>query len=595
MSTVGITQAPPKTSQQAATQTASPPLNAKPVRLGDALIDAGIITADQLEIALKEQKSSSLPLGQIIIKLGLATESIVRDALSKATGQASVELDKIIPDDDVLALVPKDFARHHRLLPVSIDPVKKELLVAMSDTFNVQALDRLRIQIKNQYKIHPVLASESEIEEAIDNFYGYSLNADAIVAEIESGNVQYSADLGTLSEYSHPLVRLVDAMLAEAVKRGASDVHFEPEEGFYRVRYRIDGVLRQVRALHTSYCSAITVRLKVLAGMNIAETRSPQDGRISLTISGRQIDFRVSAQPTVHGENIVLRILDKKKGIVPLENLGLAEDTMTELKIMMSRPEGIILVTGPTGSGKTTTLYSMINYMNSVEVNIMTLEDPVEYPMSMIRQSSVNEAAKLDFASGIRSLMRQDPDVILVGEIRDSETAEMALRAAMTGHQVYSTLHTNSAVRAIPRLLDLEIPPAILSGNIIGIIAQRLVRKLCKHCKEAYSPEDFERKLLGIKPGQHIRIFKAKGCKECDHSGYKGRLSLMEVLRIDPDLDELIARRATNQEITNMALEKGFIPIAEDGARRVLDGTTSLEEVSRVIDLTQRMQEALES
>ncbi|HLO64163.1 MAG TPA: GspE/PulE family protein, partial [Azonexus sp.] len=385
-------------------------------------------------------------------------------------------------------------------------------------------------------------------------------------------------------------VRLIDAILTDAVKREASDIHFEPEANFLRIRYRIDGMLRQIRALHKSYWPAMTVRIKVLSGMNIAEMRAPQDGRIGLTVSGRPIDFRVASQPTIHGENIVLRILDRQKGIVPLEDLGLTEEHLHQLKLMISRPEGIILVTGPTGSGKTTTLYSVLNHINSEGIHIMTLEDPVEYPMAMVRQTSVAEAAKLDFANGIRSMMRQDPDVILVGEVRDAETAEMAFRAAMTGHQVYTTLHTNSAIGAVPRLLDIGVLPDILAGNIIGIIAQRLIRRLCEHCKTPYHAESHEIRLLGpLGEGPHPVLFRPTGCELCDFQGYRGRVAIMELLRIDAGIDELIALRATTHEIRNRALLQGFKTLADDGMQRVLDGVTSLEELARVVDLTDRM------
>jgi general secretion pathway protein E/type IV pilus assembly protein PilB len=324
--------------------------------------------------------------------------------------------------------------------------------------------------------------------------------------------------------------------------------------------------------------------------MNIAETRAPQDGRISLNMRGRQIDFRVSVQPTIHGENLVLRILDRQKGIVPLEGLGLAEEQLDQLKLMIARPEGIILVTGPTGSGKTTTLYSVLNHINSEGVNIMTLEDPVEYPMALVRQTSVAEAAKLDFANGIRSMMRQDPDVILVGEVRDADTAEMALRAAMTGHQVYTTLHTNSAIGAIPRLLDIGVLADIMAGNIIGIIAQRLVRKLCLHCKTPYQAEAHEARLLGSPTnGPRAVIYRPCGCERCDFQGYRGRLAIMELLRINGDMDELIARRSTMREMRHLAIQQGFRTLADDGLRRVLDGSTSIEELGRVVDLTDRM------
>ncbi|MCB1891208.1 MAG: type II/IV secretion system protein, partial [Rhodocyclaceae bacterium] len=357
-----------------------------------------------------------------------------------------------------------------------------------------------------------------------------------------------------------------------------------------RIRYRIDGLLRQIRALHKSYWPAMAVRIKVVSNMNIAETRAPQDGRISLNISGRLVDFRVSAQPTIHGENVVLRILDRQKGIVPLDQIGLDDSQLDQLKLMIARPEGIVLVTGPTGSGKTTTLYSMLNHINEEGINIMTLEDPVEYPMSMIRQTSVAEAAKLDFANGVRSMMRQDPDVILVGEIRDADTAEMAFRAAMTGHQVYSTLHTNSAIGVVPRLLDIGVLPDIMAGNIIGVIAQRLVRKLCPHCKKPYQPEPHETRLLGLASDAPApTLYRASGCEHCEYQGYRGRQAIMELLRLDADLDELIARRATMRDIKQAALAKGFRSLAEDGLRRVREGTTSLEEIGRVVDLTERM------
>lgn len=560
-----------------------------PRRIGDILIEQGVLSQDQLRIALTEQKKRGEQLGRIIVSLGFTTEAIVRDALSESLGQESVDLHKVVVDHDALKMVPKEVARRYRVLPIAIDHKKQLLTVAMADTTNVVALDQLRAILGGRVDVHPLLAGESEIETAIDQFYGYELSVDGILHEIETGQVDYNSFAGDGDEYSQPLVRLVDAMLSDAVKAGASDIHFEPEQGFLRLRYRIDGVLRQIRSLHKNYWSAIAVRLKVISGMNIAETRAPQDGRISLTLYGRPIDFRVSAQPTTWGENIVLRILDRSKGIVPLDKLGLPEDSLSMLKLMMARPEGIILVTGPTGSGKTTTLYSMLSYVNSESVNIMTLEDPVEYPMNLIRQSSVNEAAKMDFATGIRSMMRQDPDIILVGEIRDEDTADMALRAAMTGHQVYSTLHTNSAIGSIPRLLDLGIVPDMLAGNIIGIVAQRLIRKVCMHCREAVPATDFELKLMRQPADTEITLYQARGCDECHHTGYRGRLSVMELLRMDDDLDELVARRATRREIHNLAMAKGFKPLSEDGVRRVLEGVTTLDEISRVIDLTDRL------
>ena len=562
----------------------------KPKRLGEILIDEGVITNDQLEIALTEQKKVHEPLGKLLVNLGFATEAIMRSALGEALEQESVDLSRVVPDPDAIKMINSETARKHKIIPLNYDAVRSALTIAMSDTFNLFTLDRIRIQIGQHIELIPVLSGETEISNAIDQFYGYELSIDGILREIETGEADYTNYQGDVEEYSQPLVRLVDVMLSDAVKRGASDLHFEPEESFLRIRYRIDGVLRQIRSLHKTYWAAIAVRLKVMADMNIAETRAPQDGRISRTIIGRQIDFRVASQPTIHGENIVLRVLDREKGVIPLEKLELPAESLRMLKIMMARPEGIILVTGPTGSGKTTTLYSLLNHLSSEQINIMTLEDPVEYPFPLIRQTSVNEAAGMNFANGIKSLMRQDPDVILVGEVRDEETAEMAFRAAMTGHQVYTTLHTNSAIGALPRLRDIGIIPEIMAGNIIGVIAQRLIRKLCQFCKTAYSADEEELRLLqnpkGIVPG---KIYKAKGCTSCDNTGYKGRLALLEILKMNSDLDDLLAHGATTKEIKDAAYEQGFFSLADDGVRHILDGVTSVKEVARVADLTERM------
>lgn len=562
----------------------------KHLKLGEILVKKGVTTPDQINIALTEQKRSKEHLGKILVRLGFATEAIIRDVIGGVIGQESVDLNSAVADSDAISMIPKDMARRLRVLPLTYHSPRRVLTIAMADTFNVVALDQINTHLGGNAEVVPVLAGEAEIEKAIDQFYGFELSVDGILHEIETGEIDYQSLDAESDEYSQPVVRLVNALLADAVKRNASDIHFEPEEGFLRFRYRIDGVLRQVRSLHKNYWSAIAVRLKVMAGMDIAETRAPQDGRISLSFSGRLVDFRVSTLPTVHGENIVLRVLDRQKGIVSFEQLGLKEDALNTLKLMVARPEGIILVTGPTGSGKTTTLYSILNYLNTESVNIMTLEDPVEYPTTMIRQTSANETSRLDFASGIRSLMRQDPDIILVGEIRDEDTASMAFRAAMTGHQVFSTLHTNSALGSIPRLLDIGVKPDIIAGNIIGIVAQRLVRGLCNECKEAYPLGDLERNLLELKiTDRQKEIYKAKGCRACDNHGYKGRIALQEVLHFDSDMDELIAKKGTQRDLLRMALSKGFRTLADVGASRVLDGSTSLEEISRVVDLTARL------
>jgi len=556
--------------------------------LGRILVDKGVISDDQLRIALQEQTKTHQPLGRLLVRLGFLSEATIRDVLSENLGQESVDLAAIIIDPAALAFIPKDVARRYQLLPLSVDKVGRVLTLAVADPDNIIALDQVRALLKDEYRLITQLASESDILRAIDQYYGFELSIDGILHEIEPGEMEYQTQQG-VNEFSQPVVRLIDALLTEAVQRGASDIHFEPESSFLRIRYRIDGVLRQVRSLHKSFWPAMVVRLKVMSNMNIAETRAPQDGRISLRLSGRQIDFRVASHPTTHGENLVLRILDRQKGIVPLSQIGLDDATLNTLKLIIAKPEGIVLVTGPTGSGKTTTLYSVLNHINTESVNIMTLEDPVEYPIALIRQTSINESAKLDFANGIRSMMRQDPDIILVGEIRDHPTAEMAFRAAMTGHQVYSTLHTNSAIGAIPRLLDIGILPDIMAGNIIGIVAQRLVRILCKECKYPYKPDVHERKLLGISEHDDVTLYRAAGCDLCNHQGYNGRMAIMELLKMDHDLDDLVSRRVSTRQIRETALDKGFRPLAMDGIRRIHQGVTSLAEVSRVVDLTDRL------
>jgi type II secretory ATPase GspE/PulE/Tfp pilus assembly ATPase PilB-like protein len=560
----------------------------KKLRLGELLVQQGLISTDQLAIALAEQRRNNIPIGRLLVRLGFVTETAIRDIMARTIGQESIDLSQVVADSEALRMVPQEFARRNRVLPIAYEPAEHVLTIATPEIFNVVAMDQLRAMLGSHVEVKTQFASEAQLENFIDQFYGYELSVDGILHEIETGEVDYESLQVGGDEYTQPMVRLVNALLVDAVKRGASDIHFEPEYAFLRIRYRIDGVLETVRSLHKSFMPGITVRLKVVSDMNIAETRAPQDGRLSLTLSGRQIDFRVSTQPTIYGENIVLRILDREKSIISLERMNLGAATLARLHLMLARPEGILIVTGPTGSGKTTTLYSLLAQVNDETVNIMTLEDPVEYPLTLMRQTSVNEVARMDFANGIRSIMRQDPDIILVGEVRDKETAEMAFRAAMTGHQVFTTLHTNSALGAFPRLLDIGIQPAIMAGNIIGVIAQRLVRLLCSHCKEAYAAGAEERALLGEAAESNSKLYRAVGCRHCENKGYKGRTAIMELLVMDSEMDELVARRATVRELRAAAMANQFRPLAQEGIQRVIDGTTSLAEMSRVVDLTGR-------
>ncbi|MBS1159193.1 MAG: secretion system protein [Proteobacteria bacterium] len=557
--------------------------------LGQILIGAGFLSEDQLRIALYEQLKRNQPLGKLLISLGFVHEAALRQALAENLGQRCIDLSRTVVEPQAIKLLPRELAKHHRLLPLAYDSQHHRLRLAIADIHDLIAIDRLRAELGAGLEIEMLLAGETEIDRAIDQYYGHELSIDGILHELETGEIESGSRRSANDDYHQPVVRLIDSILIDAVKQGASDIHFEPEAGFLRIRYRIDGLLRQIRALHHSYWPAMSVRIKIMAGMNIAEMRAPQDGRIGLAVFGHPVDFRVASQPTIHGENIVLRILDRQKGIVPLEELGLTATQLRQLELMIARPEGIILLTGPTGSGKTTTLYSLLNHINNEGIHIMTLEDPVEYPMPLIRQTSVAENAKLDFANGIRSMMRQDPDVILVGEIRDAETAKMAFRAAMTGHQVYATLHSNSAVGAIPRLLDSGILPDLMAGNMIGIVAQRLLRRLCEHCKTPYqAPAEEARLFSEPDDGQPVLLFRANGCDRCAFQGYRGRLAIMELLRLGRELDALIARRASSHEILCQATRQGFSTLAEDGLRRVRQGCTSLAELRRCIDLTDR-------
>ena len=560
-----------------------PGLNARR-SLGQTLRAQGKISDDQLHIALLEQAKTYQPVGRLLVGLGFLSEAALCEALATSLNKRSIDLSQAIVDPAALRLVPLQLARRHQLLPLDYRAEERRLTIAMADCNDLVALDQLRALTPDELLVDTLIASETDIARGIDRYYGHELSIDGILHEIETG-VAEPREAGAASQYGQPVVRLVDALLTDAVKRGASDIHFGPEANFLRIRYRIDGILRQIRVLHKDCWPSMAVRLKVMSGMNIAETRAPQDGRFSLRVGGRPVDFRAAAQPTLHGENLVLRILDRQAGILAISQLGLEERQQEKLLAMIARPEGMLLVTGPTGSGKTTTLYSLLHHINREAINIMTLEDPVEYPMDMLRQTSLAESSKLDFVNGIRSMMRQDPDVILVGEIRDGETADMAFRAAMTGHQVYSTLHCNSAPGALSRLRDIGILPEIMAGNIIGIVAQRLVRRLCPHCRIAAAPTSKEKQLLGRLQAAPL-LYHPGACADCEYQGYRGRFALMELLCLDEEIDELVARRASARDIRLAASSRGYRPLAEDGLLRVMAGLTSLEEVQRVVDLS---------
>ncbi len=554
-------------------------------RLGDQLIDRGLITPDQLNVALQEKKISSKMMGEILVELGFVDADVLSRFLAEISGFGVFDPKNTIIDAEALALIEKGLAHKHSMLPYSLS--EGFLYVAMADPHDVLALDTLKKYVPKGVKVKPSITTNRTLGDAIDAAYGYAGTVKAILKELEGQSVDELDEVAGLSEdeaYSHPLVRLVNALIFEAVKAGVSDLHFEPEENFVRLRCRKDGVMVTTQILHKQHWNGISQRLKIMASLNIADKLAPQDGRIQMNIKGHEVDFRVSSLPTVHGENIVMRVLDKQSNIMPLSKLGFSEDNLSRIKKAQKRPEGIIIVTGPTGSGKTTSLYSMLNEINTVDVNIQTLEDPVEYSLPMIRQTHVREGV-LDFADGIRALLRQDPDIIFIGEIRDKTTAEMALQAAMTGHQVYTTLHTNDSFGALPRLLDLGMVPGMLAGNIISVFAQRLTRTLCENCKEAYKPTDEEIKALGVSNSPEIFNAKQGGCTSCEGQGYAGRVAVAEVLLFDEEMDEVLARGGTKADLKEIAVAKGFKNMRDDAMLKILEGRTTFEAVSKVVDV----------
>jgi len=569
------------------------------LRLGERLLYNGKISQDQIQIALHEQRHSRERLGSILVKLGFLDEGALADALAAHTGHELVDLSSFNIDPDVLNRVPRAVALRCRVVPLSFDG--SVLRLAVADPLDIGSLDEVRRYFPRQIEIVQMIASETEITETIEAEARMNVDFDAVLQELESG-------VATLSEESavwqHPVVRLVNVLLTEAVREGASDIHLEPENSFVRVRVRVDGVLRQAHALHASHWPRLSHRLKIMAGMNIADTRNMQDGRFHMHIGGADIDFRMAIMPTVQGENIVIRVLDHRRALLPLESLGYDASNLKQMERILERPEGIVLVTGPTGSGKTTTLYAMLKKLSHVGVNIMTLEEPVEYRFEMIRQTAVQEQQEWGFAEGVRGILRQAPDIIFIGEVRDDDTARMALRAAMTGHQVFTTLHCNDSFGALPRLNDLGLSSRTMAGNIIGIVAQRLVRKLCPMCKRTRlaSPEEME--ILGYAKAAPVSapaagfaeaqarldapvmIAESVGCDACGHTGYKGRSAVTEVLRISPEMDELIALDTPRTALRKQAEKEGFLSMADDGIAKVLRLETSLDELRRTVDMT---------
>jgi type IV pilus assembly protein PilB len=565
------------------------------VRLGELLTKASLITQDQLKEALKLQKETGGKLGETLIKLGFVSEEDITECLSQQFGVPSINLAHFEIDAGVIKLIPADVARKYNILPVN--KTGATITIAMADPTNVFAMDDIKFM--TGYNVEPVVASELGIKAAIDNYYGTtsSLELKRVMEDLQQSE---SADLEVLDDEEEldvaalvegaeeaPVVKLVNLILTDAIKRGASDIHVEPYEREFRVRFRIDGILYEIMNPPLKLKDAMTSRLKILAKLDISEKRLPQDGRIKLKMKlnekNKELDFRVSVLPTLFGEKIVLRLLDKDNLQLDMTKLGFEPESLAKFEEAIFKPWGMVLVTGPTGSGKTNTLYSALAKVNSPEVNIMTAEDPVEFNLPGINQVQMKEAIGLNFAATLRSFLRQDPNIILVGEIRDFETAEIAIKAALTGHLVLSTLHTNDAPSTINRLMNMGIEPFLVATSVQLIAAQRLARRICAACKEAVDMTPQALLNLGYKKEEvgTFTVYKGRGCEKCNNTGYKGRVALIEVMIIDDDIRELILSGGTAIDIKRKANESGMISLRRSGLIKIMDGVTTIEEVVR--------------
>lgn len=555
-------------------------MNKKAKLLGKELVRLGVITNEQLNELLKEIDGKSLV--RAIAEKGYASEKNVAEALAKASGYEYVDLTSMQIDPTIMSLVPEEIMRKHNLVPFALE--RGVLKVAISDPSNVIAIDDLKVV--TGYEVEPFVATETEIQNLIEQF----MRLDTDVKELTEIGLTEEADEKKVIEEAEsedaPIVKLVNAILTEGVRARASDIIVEPQENEVRVRYRIDGVYHEVMKTAKNTQLGIITRIKILGSMDIAEKRVPQDGRISLVVDGKQVDFRVATFPTIYGEAAVLRILEKGSIMIELDSLGFLPEQLEIFKNSIKKPWGAVIVTGPTGSGKTTTLYSALNMINDVEKNIITVEDPVEYRLEGINQVQVNPQAGLTFASALRSILRNDPDIIMIGEIRDTETALIAIESALTGHLVLSTLHTNNAAGVFTRLIEMGIEPFLISSAIDCVVAQRLARKLCPNCKEPFQPDKDFLKSVGFSDEDISRIdvlYKPRGCDYCSKTGFKGRTGLYEVLLTSEKIKELVLEKATTDEIMEQARKEGMKTMLECGLHKVMKGETSVEEVLRVV------------
>lgn len=549
------------------------------LKLGELLLYAGKISKEQLNKALEDQKTSKLKLGEIIVANGWLNLEEIVETLELQLGFPKVDLSKYEINSNVVTLIPESIVRKYKL--IAIDKKADSLVVAMVDPLNFFAIDDIKLYTK--MGVIPCLATITDVERAIERYYSSMLTQKAL-NEFSDAFVPAEDDIGEQEEMlevtTAPIVKLINSMIEQAMRTKASDIHIEPSNNDIRVRFRIDGDLKEIMTLPKSNLSAIVTRVKIIGRMDIAEKRIPQDGRVEMKFNDNEIDLRISTLPTVYGEKIVIRILDKSNFNFTKEGLGFSEDNLNKLNNLIIQPYGMLLVTGPTGSGKTTTLYTILRELNVQTKNVITVEDPVEYKLKGINQIQVNVKAGLTFAAGLRSILRQDPDTIMIGEIRDSETAEIAVRAAITGHLVLSTLHTNDSPSTIARLIDMGLEPYLVSSAVTGIISQRLVKLLCPKCKEKYRASDFERKILGINGEKEIMLFKPVGCNSCNN-GYRGRAAVHEVMLVNENIRRLINKGANTDDIRSRALEDGMSTLLKSATDLALKGDTSFEEIMR--------------
>ncbi len=550
------------------------------LRLGDILVNHNIITEEQLQKALELQKGTGQKLGSVLIMQGWLTEEQLFVVLEEQYQIPYLDINNIYIDAKVPKLISESLARKHMSIPIRLD--KNVLTVAMVDPLDMIAKDDIRIITGLELEI--VISAQQDIARAINRYYDSSEKAEKAVEEFKSmtGSEDYEEESEDADVTNSPVVKLVNTLISQAVRSRASDIHIEPQERNVRIRYRVDGELREVMTPAKSTHSAIITRIKIMGKMNISEKRLPQDGRIETIIEGLPIDMRISILPTVYGEKVVIRLLDRNSLVVNKDDLGFTSHNLALLNKIMKVPEGIILVTGPTGSGKTTTLYSLLKELNRESKNIITIEDPVEYRLEGINQVQVNTKAGLTFASGLRSILRQDPDIIMVGEIRDSDTAEIAVRAAITGHIVLSTIHTNDTISTISRLEDMGVENYLISSSTVGIIAQRLIKKICLKCKVAHQASIEELKQLNLPEDTHIEISKGAGCNSCNHTGYSGRTAIHEVLVVDREIRNMISTSKHADEIKLRAVEKGLTTLNETCQQLVLDNITTIDEMLRM-------------